>query len=61
MKRQGYKTAVIAEKLGISTGTVRRWANKGLIPSPAMTAARSRRWAVREVLAAMQAARTSAA
>jgi hypothetical protein len=28
MTRQGYKTGYIAENLGVSTGTVRRWANR---------------------------------
>ncbi len=50
-------SADMARMVGCHPRTLRRWANKGLIPAPAMTAARSRRWPVREVLAAMEAAR----
>jgi hypothetical protein len=47
----------MARMVGCHPRTLRRWANKGLIPAPAMTAARSRRWPVREVLAALEASR----
>jgi hypothetical protein len=35
MKRQGYKTAFIAKELGVSVGTVRRWAKKDAPPAAA--------------------------
>jgi MerR family regulatory protein len=47
----------MARMVGCHPRTLRRWAAKGLIPTPALTAARSRRWPVHEVLAAMEAAR----
>jgi MerR-like DNA binding protein len=50
-------TVSMARKVDCHPRTLRRWAAKGLIPAPAMTAARSRRWPVREVLAALEAAR----